>query len=540
MFKKILFYILLILILPSSSFASVIYQMDWEGSNILDAPDGYSNLSQGADDYGAGALETVNPFAGSKCLKITWDRHAYSLRNSSYSWTASGLGDNSYYLRTSGGTTPLLNEPGYVKIGSALGVEGALGSLSAGQWAYGDSNGLGYDTLYVHIIGDGDPDAQAVDYIDTGRDGQLFSNDPSIYTACDFDLATPNVMGSVHEYYIGFAIKFDSGQTIFNPVGRKILYRTGASAQSLLFMGSKSYSGICGSDEENAAFYFKAPFGVDANNNMSNGEKIQLGGPKCNTSAGQDCDAWPGCEAAATGLVTADGNWHTIILYVKEHATAGRLTMWIDGNKMIDAYADAWDTTNGEAGGPCTTETFDTEHADFSGYKFPTYYNVGPFLTDQIEYYDNFIIATTLPEVQAYLAEDDDAPTLSSATITTSGQTSEINWSEAVTDGGVDSGDINLDCSTAGDNVVLTLVNGDGTNKWTLSHAQIYSDDTCTLDIEVAATEIVDASSNSLTGVTDQTISNGSQATLTGTTNKALGGTGGSALGGSGGSITGS
>jgi hypothetical protein len=149
-------------------------------------------------------------------------------------------------------------------------------------------------------------------------------------------------------------------------------------------------------------------------------------------------------------------------------------------------------------------------------------------------------LGNELPE--DYTGEDTTAPTFSSANITTSGLTSEINWSEAVTDGGVDSGDINLDCSTAGDNVVLTLVDGDGTSKWTLSHSQIYSGDTCTLDIEVAATEIVDSAEtpNSLTGVTDQTISNGSTATLTGTTNKALGGTGGSALGGTGGSITGS
>lgn len=237
-----------------------------------------------------------------------------------------------------------------------------------------------------------------------------------------------------------------------------------------------------------------------------------------------------------------DGDWHCVEYHFHRNSIIGTadasLEIWLDGVKLD--YVDGYEGDSLEMNDSGSSELRGWRLVAIGGNSNNKWDNSCSDAADCEQWYavDDIIISDTYVGLNY---TDETAPTFSSANITTSGLTSEINWSEAVTDGGVDAGDINLDCSSGNDKA-LTLVSGDGTSKWTLSHTQIYSDDTCTLDIEVAATEIVDSAEtpNSLTGVTDQTISNGSQATLTGTTNKATGGSGGSVTGGSGGSITGS
>lgn len=91
---------------------------------------------------------------------------AISVRNSSYAWTASGSGTNEYYLRTSGGADPGFGAtPSTVQINGTNATEGTVGSLTAGQWDYGDNDTLGYSTIYVRLSGGGDPDAQDADHI---------------------------------------------------------------------------------------------------------------------------------------------------------------------------------------------------------------------------------------------------------------------------------------------------------------------------------------------------------------------------------------
>lgn len=90
-----------------------------------------------------------------------------SIRNSGYNWTASNSGSNEYYLRTAANGNP--------GIGSAVqsvqfnGVDatgpGTAGSLSAGQWAQDDNDTLGYETIYVRLADNDDPDNKALDFV---------------------------------------------------------------------------------------------------------------------------------------------------------------------------------------------------------------------------------------------------------------------------------------------------------------------------------------------------------------------------------------
>lgn len=102
-----------------------------------------------------------------------------SLVNSTYKWTLSGSGTAEYHVELSGSGDPSLTEAKSVYLDGKhnLATEGsALGSLTVGQWKWGNNDTLGYDTLYVRLADDTDPDTHPVDYVgDGGGGGQDYS-----------------------------------------------------------------------------------------------------------------------------------------------------------------------------------------------------------------------------------------------------------------------------------------------------------------------------------------------------------------------------
>ncbi len=74
-------------------------------------------------------------------------------------WTDSGTTPGEYYHN------PLsASDPYYVFAAESELTEGTLGSLADGEWAYGDQDTLGTDTIYVKLPV-GDPDTQAAGYV---------------------------------------------------------------------------------------------------------------------------------------------------------------------------------------------------------------------------------------------------------------------------------------------------------------------------------------------------------------------------------------
>lgn len=112
---------------------------------------------------GAGTGATAGDYEDSR----NWD--LISLRDAKFAWTASGSGTNEYYVRTAANANPgfVATPPttNGVYIAGTSATKATAGSLTAGQWAFGDNDTLGYSTVYVRLSGGGDPDAQDADHV---------------------------------------------------------------------------------------------------------------------------------------------------------------------------------------------------------------------------------------------------------------------------------------------------------------------------------------------------------------------------------------
>jgi len=69
-------------------------------------------------------------------------------------WTVSASGTSEYYYNQ----IDLKHKPLIVYEGATVLTEGTLGSLTAGQWAWGDNDAIGGNRLYVVTSGSVDPD----------------------------------------------------------------------------------------------------------------------------------------------------------------------------------------------------------------------------------------------------------------------------------------------------------------------------------------------------------------------------------------------
>ena len=100
-------------------------------------------------------------------------------------WTVSGSGTNEYYYNQSDVPIKPLNVQ---ENGGDLTGDATLGSLTAGQWAWGDNDSIGNDTIYVRLnSATPDPDGNPADFVkcseplevfqvETGKTGIVLSN----------------------------------------------------------------------------------------------------------------------------------------------------------------------------------------------------------------------------------------------------------------------------------------------------------------------------------------------------------------------------
>lgn len=92
-----------------------------------------------------------------------------SYRTTSYQWTLStGAGTNEYYLELAGGGDPTISDNLiYFSVyeNSTAMSDGTPGSIGVGGFGIGDVDSLGFNTLYVRLSDETDPDSKAADYV---------------------------------------------------------------------------------------------------------------------------------------------------------------------------------------------------------------------------------------------------------------------------------------------------------------------------------------------------------------------------------------
>lgn len=121
-----------------------------------------------------------------------------------YQWTASGSGTDEYYLEADGGGDPSFASPDQVIEDGSVMTAGSPGSLSAGEYGYGDNDTLGFSTLYVRLAATGDPDSQADGFVQGGP--EVDSGDIDSF-----------------DYLFG-KVTFDSGYTVNGTITADLTY----------------------------------------------------------------------------------------------------------------------------------------------------------------------------------------------------------------------------------------------------------------------------------------------------------------------------
>ncbi len=103
------------------------------------------------------------------------------LRSADWRWILSASGTAEYYLDKPDGGNPYIDDPKKILLNDTEVDEGTLGALAAGEWGYGDNDTLGYNTIYVRLSDDTDPDTKTGDWVHaifyTEIDGEIWEKE---------------------------------------------------------------------------------------------------------------------------------------------------------------------------------------------------------------------------------------------------------------------------------------------------------------------------------------------------------------------------
>jgi len=102
-----------------------------------------------------GKIITLTGSGGSEAKSNLLDHNA-----ASDDWLASGSGTNEYYIVNTAAFFPAA-EPDKLYENAVEMVKSTVGTLGIAQWAWGDNDALGYDTIYVRLSDETDPDLKS-------------------------------------------------------------------------------------------------------------------------------------------------------------------------------------------------------------------------------------------------------------------------------------------------------------------------------------------------------------------------------------------
>ncbi|MGQ4893456.1 MAG: hypothetical protein ACP6IQ_02385 [Candidatus Njordarchaeia archaeon] len=88
-------------------------------------------------------------------------------------WTVSGSGTSEYYYNQ----TDIKYKPLAVFENGTELSEGTVGSLNASQWAWGDNDSIGHNTIYIRLSDGADPDSKSSGYVKSSSEIEVLQAD---------------------------------------------------------------------------------------------------------------------------------------------------------------------------------------------------------------------------------------------------------------------------------------------------------------------------------------------------------------------------
>jgi hypothetical protein len=203
--------------------------------------------------------------------------------------------------------------------------------------------------------------------------------------------------------------------------------------------------------------------------------------------------------------------WYSVVMeihanstsYASGHTPDGRVRYWINGTLMCQ-YNNIW--TVSAASGNQIAEM------KLHGTIKQNEYNVDPHYRS----YDEILVTDDINDVASYLAYDGsgggggepDPPTITSATVDSTGQSITIVYSDNMV--GAPSGGMDVDGSTAGNDIEIGGQSGSGMTFSYTIYGTVYQGDTVDLDYDGAGTLASDDSGLSLAAVSNVSVTNNS------------------------------
>lgn len=135
----------------------------------VDQDSGKVFTNRGAKGTIVFTLPSIKQVGTGWATKIMQDVLNLNIPSGEFKWTASVAAPNEWRVELLAGGNPSLSTPITVFYEGSPLVNGSLGTLTAGQWAYGNNDTLGYSTIYVRLPSDINPNNSPYSLVCTYR-----------------------------------------------------------------------------------------------------------------------------------------------------------------------------------------------------------------------------------------------------------------------------------------------------------------------------------------------------------------------------------
>lgn len=185
-----------------------------QGTNLLD--NGEENHIQ---LLGYDQVIQANATTLGASLRRTAVNGNVSIREDDLQWTLSGTGTATYYLEQSGGGQTQRDIPRYpprvLENSGAIPFNDDISSLAAAEWGVGDQDTLGFNTIYVRLADDTDPDSKAAAWLQAKGIALLNQYDEGKFSVSSSQIINQALATGGPDGYFMRGANFNTGEEVY-------------------------------------------------------------------------------------------------------------------------------------------------------------------------------------------------------------------------------------------------------------------------------------------------------------------------------------